>query len=342
MSRKLILNFNDERSLWAIPPALVQRVRAALPAGWELINVKAPVSSRGDGAGISAEALAAVRDAEIYAGPGFPLELFKAAGDKLKWVHSSTTGVGATLYPEMIASDIVLTNSAGIHAPPIAETVIAGMLHFTRGIDFATRAQARSNWDQSEYEKAASPVTEVEGLTLGILGYGGIGREVARRAHALGMRVIATRRSRALRTEHAEVFTHEDGFERVLRESDVLVIALPSTKRTRALIGARELALMKRSAIVVNVARGNIIVEAALIDALQKKLIRGAALDVFEIEPLPAESPLWSLPNVLVLPHMSGSTSRFWERQGALILENLERYLKGQRLRNVVHKTEGY
>ncbi len=347
MKRTMVLNFADERSRWAITDAALKRLIAALPAEWQLRNVQAPVSSRGDGSGISSEALEAVRGAEIYAGFGLPRELFLAATEgvaaRLRWVHSGAAGVGALLYPEMLAADVVITNSAGIHAPPMAETVIAAALHFARGIDFAVRSQAGHAWDQSRFEGVDSPIVELSGATMGILGFGGIGREVARRARALGMRVLATRRSAAGSEADAEVLRGDEaGMKRVLQESDVVVIALPSTGETRALIGSRQLALVKPGAVIINVARGNIIVTADLIAALQAGRLRGAALDVFEQEPLPADSPLWELPNVLVLPHVSATTARFWERELDLILDNFGRYLRGAPLRNTVDKQAGY
>jgi phosphoglycerate dehydrogenase-like enzyme len=216
-------------------------------------------------------------------------------------------------------------------------------LHFARGLDFAVRNQARSTWDQSAFDDVSSRVVELQDLTMGILGFGGIGREVARRAHALGMRVIATRRHADRVSPDAEILpATAAGIARVLRDSDVVVVAMPSTAETRASIGAHELSLLKPNAIVINVARGNIIDEPALIDVLRTGRIRGAALDVFEREPLAADSPLWTLPNTLILPHISATTARYWERETALIVENLERYLEGRPMNNVVDKQAGY
>ena len=286
-----------------------------------------PVSSRGDGATtVSGEALEAVRDAEIYVGTGFPRDLLRAA-KRLRWVHTGAAGVRSLLYPEMVASDVVLTNSAGIHAEPMAETILAMMLYFSRGLDFALKSQARGEWDQRPFETADSPVGEISGRTIGIIGYGGIGREIARRAEALGMRILRTRR---------------DPVDAILRDSDFVVVALPSTPETHHMIGAEQLALMKNSAVLINVARGEVIDEAALIRTLHSGALRGAALDVFEKEPLSADSPLWRLENVLILPHVSATTTRFWERQADLIVENIGRYQRGEPLRNVVDKQRGY
>lgn len=325
--RHLVISFNDERPRWAVTTEALLRIEAVLPADWRLVRVQSPVSSRGDGGTmVSREATDAVKNAEIYVSTGFPRELFLAA-TKLKWVHTGSAGVGSVLYPEMVSSDVILTNSAGIHAPPMAETVIGMMLYFARGFDFALRGQARGEWDQSEFATEASPVTEIAGQTVGLIGFGGIGKEIAARAQALGMRILATRAQTA---------------EQILREADYVVITVPSTASTRGMIGTTELAALKSNAVIINIARGNIVDQAALIDVLERGAIRGAALDVFEPEPLPADSPLWKLPNVLILPHVSATTPRFWEREADLIVQNFERYTRGEPMLNVVDKTRGY
>ena len=344
--RTFVVNMADERTRWAITADALAQLQSMLPEDWRLLNINAPVSSVGDGSGSSEEALAAVADAEVYAGFGFPRALYRAAtanGAKLRWIHTGAAGVGALLYPELVSADVVITNSAGIHARPMAETVIAMALHFARGFDFAVRSQTLAKWDQSAFESVRSRVVELDGLTMGILGFGGVGREVARRARALGMRVIAARRNADRTSPDAEIVAgNAPGIERVLRVADVVVIAMPSTSETRGLIGARELGLLKPNAVLINVARGNIIDEAALIDVLKAGAIRGAALDVFAHEPLAENSPLWALPNTLILPHISATTPRYWEREAALITENFGRYLRHEPLLNTVDKTAGY
>ncbi len=275
-----------------------------------------------------------MRGAEVYVGFGVPRDLFLAAtagpDSRFRWAHSASAGVGGSLYPEMRDSDVVLTNSAGVYAPAIAETVIALLFHFARGLDFAVRAQAERRWDKAPFDDPASPVGELAGAALGIVGFGGIGREVARRAEALGMRVLAMRRTGGV------------PLEELLPQSNYLLLAVPETPATRGLIGERELALLPPGAVVVNVGRGSVVDEAALIEALRSGRLRGAGLDVFAREPLPPESPLWALPNVLVLPHVSGASPHFWRRQTELIRDNLGRYLAERPLRNVVDKSSGY
>jgi phosphoglycerate dehydrogenase-like enzyme len=345
-ARRAVLNLRDTRPVWALTPQAAREITAAFPEDWDVVVLDAPVDGRGDGRGVSAEALAAAPGTEVWFGYGFPRELFAAATagthPRLRWVHTGTAGVGSLLYPEMRASDIVLTNSAGIHAPPMAETVLAMILHFARGLDFAVRAQSAGRWDPAPFETIGDHIRELNGLTLGIVGLGGIGRELAWRARAFGMHVLAARRSARPAPEGVELLTGEDAVASLLGRSDAVVIAVPSTADTRGLIDAAALARMRPAAVLVNVARGDVVDEDALADALRSGRLRGAALDVFAHEPLPAESPLWQLPNVLILPHVSATTPRFWERERALITDNIARYLRGEPLRNMVDRTAGY
>jgi phosphoglycerate dehydrogenase-like enzyme len=229
----------------------------------------------------------------------------------------------------------------------MAETVLGMILHFARGLDYAVAAQRRGEWDSASFERPHHGIREVGGATLGVIGYGGVGRAVARRAHALGMSVLALRRQPrpddgAEVAEVAGIVQGDDGLRRILEESDVVVLTVPSTPQTRGLIGAAELARMRPGAVLINVARGDIVDERALAEALRQRRLRGAGLDVFASEPLPADSPLWRLENVLITPHVSATTPRFWDREAALILDNLARYLAGEPLRNVVDAAAGY
>jgi phosphoglycerate dehydrogenase-like enzyme len=344
--RRLVVNLRDARPLWAIPEWAVREIREAAPAGWEVRVVESPVDGRGDGGAPSAEAVEAVRGAEVYLGWGFPRALFAAAHEgvpgRLRWVHSASAGVGGSLYPEMRASPVVLTNSAGVYAAPIAETVLAMLLHFARGLDLAARAQRERRWEKAPFEDPETPVREVAGATLGIVGFGGIGREVAARAVALGMRVLALKRTPGEPPPGGELLAGDGGLRRLLRDSDYVVLSLPETAATRGLIGPGELALLRRDAVLINVSRGGVLDEGALAEALRAGRLRGAGLDVFREEPLPADSSLWELPGVLVTPHVSGTSRAFWRRQTELILDNLARFLRGETLRNLVDKHAGY
>jgi phosphoglycerate dehydrogenase-like enzyme len=341
MARRLVIDLADARGVFALPEEVVVRIRQALPSDWDTVVVSAPAEGTGDGgSAASAPALSAVADAEIYMGFGVPASLLRA-GPGLRWVHSGAAGVRASLTPVMRQRDIVFTNSAGIHGPPVAETVLAYLLHFARAIDHAIVAQARRAWDKRALDAADSPVRELSRSTVGVVGLGGIGREVAWRARALGARVVGIRR-RAGPVEGVDVLTGEDALDRLLGMSDSVVLALPETDRTRHIIGPDELARMKPGAVLVNVARGGLVDEAALLAAPTAGALRGAALDVFEVEPLPAEHPLRDAPNLLITPHSSAYTPHFWERELDLILDNIGRYLAGEPMRNMVDKRAGY
>ena len=328
--RTLVLNCNDERPIWAIPGTAVETIRQALPPDWRLHVVSATVNSRGDGSSSSPEVIDASREAEVYIGSGVPAEVI-AAARRLRWAHTTNAGVSSLMYPEMLASEVVLTNAAGIHAEPMAESVLAMMLYFARGLDHAVEAQRRGVWDETRFVEAGAQVRELSRSTIGIVGLGGIGKAIARRAEALGMTVLFTN-SRSTRAD----------LDRLLRSSHYVVIAVPDTPSTRSLIGAAEIDSMRHDAVLINVARGAVVDEAALGAALEAGRIRGAGLDVFGIEPLPSDSPLWRTPGVLITPHASAASWHYWERQLALILENLNRYLSGKTLLNLVDKRRGY
>jgi phosphoglycerate dehydrogenase-like enzyme len=347
MMRRVVFNMRDERPVWSPPAWVAERLRAALPPDVEFIDVQAPVSGRGDGGGLSEAALAAVRGAEVYLGLGLPRPLLQAAlapPRRLRWIHTGAAGVASLLHPELLEGDVVLTNSAGIHAEPMADSVLAAMLHFARGFDHAIAAQQRREWDAAVFEAEDSGVREIAGATVGIVGYGGIGNAVAKRAAALGMRVVALRRRAAGEHDHPgiTVVAGDDALARLLRESDYVVLTVPSTAQTRGMIGRTEFAALKDGAVLINVARGDVVEEDALLHALVSGRLRGAALDVFATEPLPADSPLRQAPRLLITPHVSAVSPRFWERQCGLITDNIERYLAGRPLRNVVDVEAGY
>lgn len=340
-----VLNMQDDRPTWAMPEWVPEEIAAALGDEWRLLHVREPVSGRGDGGGAGPEAMAVAPGAEILLVLGLPRELLLAAlapPSVLRWIHSGSAGVRALLHQELVESDVILTNSAGVHAPPMAEAVLGMVLHFARGFDHAVRAQGSREWGKLPFEHDVTAAREVQGSTLGILGYGGIGRELAWRARALGMRVIALRRRPRPADDGVELLAGPGALHELLRRSDYLVVCAPSTGETRGLLGRTELDLLRPGAVLVNVARGEVVDEAALVAALRSSHLRGAGLDVFAQEPLPPESELWSLPNVLITPHVSGTTDRFWRREVDLIVENVRRYAAGSPLRNQVDKQAGY
>lgn len=343
MADEVVIHLRDQRPVWSMPEWVTEEVREALPEGWRLTAPDVPADGSGDGAGVVPPAVVeAARGARIYMGFGVPAEVLRA-GERLEWVHSGAAGVGGSLTPEMRESDVVFTNSAGIHGPPMAESVLAMILHFFRGLDFAVEGKRRGSWWAEPFLAADTPVTEVADSIVGILGYGGVGREAARRASALGARVLGLRRHPPTGSDaHAEVLHGRAGYERILGRSDVVVVCLPETDRTRGLLDRDALGRMKEGAVLVNVARGRIVEEEALVEVLRSGRLRGAALDVFATEPLPDDHPFWEVPNLLLTPHSSAVSRRFWRRETDLILENLERFFEGRPLRNRVDKEAGY
>lgn len=344
MSR-LVLDLRDARPIWSITDWALAEIRGAVPDRFDVVEVASPADSRGDGGAPSEESLEAVANAEVYMGFGFPRPLFLAAqqtGDELRWVHSASAGVGGSLYREMRESEVILTNSAGIHAEPMADSVLGAILYFARGLDLAVRAQQKKVWDNDAFSALDSPVHEIAGSTLGIVGFGGIGAAVGRRALSLGMRVLAFNRSGRVELKGAEVATGEAGLRRLLDESRYLVLSLPRTSSTEGFLNRERIRALSRECVIVNVGRGELIDEEALVEALTSGNLRGAALDVFHREPLPPHSPFWELPNVLVTPHSSATTHQFWRREVDLIIENLRRYEAGEPMLNQVDKAAGY
>lgn len=342
--RLLLVDLAARSKNWTLTPEGEHTILAAAPTGWRVHVVRALTSSDGDGPREpSAESMDGIRDAEVYFGFGVPRPLF-LEGRTLRWVHSAAAGVGNALYPEMAASDVMLTNSAGVHAVPIAEYVVAGVLHFFRGLDVAAGQQREAKWDKHFFVADDSPVREVAGARILIVGAGGIGGEVAKRLTALGAHCAGVRR-------HPERGAPA-GFERVvgpdaldaeLPMADVVVLATPLTQESKGLLTAARLKRLKKGTILVNVARGALIDEDALADVVRRGGIRGVVLDVFREEPLAAESPLWQLRSALLTPHISPvSPGRFWPRALELFCDNWRRYDRGEPLRNLVDKHAGY
>jgi phosphoglycerate dehydrogenase-like enzyme len=251
-------------------------------------------------------------------------------------------------------SDVAVTTSSGIHAPNIAEYVLAMMLAFAHRLPLMLAYQARAEWPSQRWQKFAVP--ELRQATVGVIGYGSIGREVGRLAHAFGMRVLGLRRAVGVDQPpeyelpelagrpgaEPDLMLTPDRLAEMLAASDYVVLALPHTPATHHFIDEAALRAMKPSALLVNIGRGALVDEVALVRALREGWIAGAALDVFEQEPLPADSPLWKMDNVIISPHIAGFTPRYDERAAALFAENLHRYLAGEPLLNQVERGRGY
>jgi phosphoglycerate dehydrogenase-like enzyme len=342
--RVLVMDVATQSPTWAFDEAAERAVGEATPDGWELRIVRALTSSDGDGPGKpSAEALEAIRDAEVYVGYGITPPLFEKART-LKWVHSTAAGVRSALFPELVESDVQLTNSAGIHAVPIAETVVGGILHLVRGLDIAVAQQREGRWDKRPFAGDRSPLRELGDCRATVVGAGGLGSEIARRLAAFGTECVGVRRRVELGAPPG--FTRvvqPGGLDGELPATDILVLTAPLTGETESLIDRPRLEALPQGAIVVNVARGALLDEGAVAELVEQGRLRGAVLDVFRHEPLAHDSPLWQLRSVLVLPHVSPvSPGRFWPRQLELLLDNWSRYRRGEPLRNLVDKRAGY
>jgi len=342
--RRLVVDLRARASAWALPPSGAERIRDAAPAGWEIVFIDAPTSSDGDGgAAPSDEVRAAVSEAEAYFGFGMARSLFNDAS-RLRWIHSASAGVGGLLFAELRASDVIVSNSASVHAVPMAEYMLGGILHLLKSLDIAGEQQRAGIWDKNAFAGAGTTVRELRDCKVLIVGAGGIGSALAKRLAMLGSRCTGVRRNpeRGI----------PDGFERVvgpgewhslLPEADVLVITAPATSETKSMVTGALLDRLPANAIVVNVARGSLVDEHALAERLASGRIRGALLDVFEEEPLPAASPLWGLSSALLTPHVSAVSPRgFWERELALFVDNWHRYVEGREMLNVVNKEAGY
>lgn len=285
------------------------------------------------------EVLAALPGRDVLMATTVTPEMLRAEPG-LKWVQLISAGVEHVMVPEVLAHPVVITNARGMHVTHMAEHVLALALAFGRDLKGCFEAQAARVWAQ---EAVTDRVWTLSGRTAGILGLGAVGSGCAARLAALGMRVIGMRRRNDVPVPPGvERAYGSEGLPAVLAEADVLVVTLPLTPGTRGLIGARELAAMKRGAVLINVARGAIVDEAALVAALREGRLAGAGLDVFETEPLPKESPLWHTPGVIVTPHSSGNYPGYVQQATEIFARNLRRYLREEPLENVVDKRAGY
>lgn len=261
---------------------------------------------------------------------------------KLKWIHSTAAGVAQLTYPELHDSGIVVTNSRGLLSATIAEHAIGLMIALARNFPDAVRFQDQRHWAQQEIWDKPQRLRELQGQTLLIVGFGSIGQEIARLARAFSMRVLGVTRSGKSDSALAHQIFPASDLEKALQLADYVVLAAPETPETKHLMGAKQFACMKRAAVFLNVARGSLVDEAALIAALENGQIAGAALDVTATEPLPRESALWRAKNLFITPHISAVSEVLWARQTALFLELLERWFAGKDLFNVLDFSKGY
>ncbi len=327
---KLVIVLYHRFELWGAPAWLPERLRSDFPE-LEVVNQ------------LSYEGIEEqIRDAEIIVGWSLRPDQLKAAKN-LRWIHSPASAVHQLIFPELVSSDVILTNGRDVNGPVVAEHVIALILSLAKSLPHAMHLQRRHVWGQEIMWNSRPRPREIAGATLGLVGLGCIGRHTALHASALGMRVIGARQNPDKpKPEGVEAVFSFEQLETVIPQADFLALTVPVTSETRGLMNVSRFALMKPDGFLINVGRGTLVDEDALLQALQGKKIAGGALDVFEHEPLPPESPLWELDNLLITPHTAGLTEKLWGRQYALLSENLRRYLNHQPMLAVVDKKRGY
>lgn len=280
-----------------------------------------------------------IQEADALIGWEVPGDVL-AKARRLRWIHAAGAGVSHFDLAAIRERGITLTNSSGISAPNMAEHVMGMVIALARRFPVLMRSQQAHRWRDFETHRE---VIELAGQTMLVIGMGEVGREIAVRAAAFGMRVVGVRRraEEALPAGFTAARRPDDLLE-ALADADHVVLAVPETSQTRAMIDARALAAMKPGAMIYNVGRGTAIDTTALVEALSAGRLAGAGLDVTDPEPLPENSPLWEMENVLITAHSSGATPRYWERQGALIVENIARIQGGEPPRNIVDLSAGY
>lgn len=315
-----------------IGEANLARIRAVSPAVTVCdVSALSHAVHDGDPAAL-AEIKHQLTDADVIFGGRFPPGLIQEL-PRLKWIHLFSAGSDGTL--KNCPRRVTLTNSSGVNAVGVAEHTLHLMLMLAKhGPKHSADQQAR-RWDHL-------PTECLQGRTVGIIGLGSIGREVARRCRAFEMRVIAVRRSGGKAGRDVDVMLPPSQMKELLAASDYVVLAVPYTPETKCFFGAPELAAMRPDAYLINVARGRIVDEDALIDALRKNRIAGAGLDVTIAEPMPPDSPFWELPNVILTPHIGGAITDYIDRATGFFSDNLARYLTGRRRRNIVNRQRGY
>ena len=316
-------------TLWRTPPELAARVRERWP---EMNVVHLPSYDRMNDD---------LPDTDIFVGYSLRPEQFLQAR-KLRWIHSTAAGVAQLMYPELRASNVVVTNASGVHSIPMAEHILGTLVAVARHFPAAVRYQLEHRWAQQEIWDSPLRPRELVGQVLLVVGFGAVGRALAQRVKPLGMKIWAVTRSGKADPTLAERVFPAAQLDHALPEADFVVLAAPETPETHHLMGVRQLAAMKPTAFLVNMARGSLVDEAALVEALERHAIAGAALDVAEQEPLPPESRLWSLENVFITPHISAVSEALWDRQAQLLLENLDRWFSGRELLNCVDFKRGY
>lgn len=341
--RKALVDLASEHAAWSIPSARLEAMRVAFGSRWDVSAIVGSDKTGTEGSCRPPKDAGARKGVEVYFGWSVPRNVVEASLGTLRWAHTGAAGVGGSINEQLRSSGVVLTNSRGIHAEPISDWVIAAIGFCIRGFHAAVAVQNEHCWTKQPFTSAEARLTEFSSLRVGIVGLGGIGSAVASKCRALGMEVRAVRRR--LSEEDAAYQSWVGGPDKLgelAAQSDVLVLTVPRTAATTNLIDEKILRALPRGAYLLNVSRGGILDETALLGCLQDGHVRGCVLDVFATEPLDSAHPLWDEPRVLITPHVSAVSDRFWERELDLIVENIGRFLRGDRLKNVVNLEAGY
>lgn len=314
--------------VWSLPDVQVRRIAEALPDD-EVIDART-----------AEERKRAFPEADVVL--AFDMTQDEAvSARRLKWIQSTAVGVAELMVPHIVSSPIVVTNVRGVHSDAIAEHAIALALAVRRRLHVAAARQATRTWAQSELQEARVP--PLSSSRLLVVGLGAIGSRVAAYGAGLGMHVTGVRRRPdEPKPPGVESVVGPDRMKEALADADVIVLAAPRTAETRVMLGPAEFAVMKSSAVLVNVARGRLVDDQALVAALERGQIAGAGLDAFTREPLPGDHPLWRLPNVLITPHIAPFGGDYWQAAIDLFLDNMARFRRAEALLNVVDKVRGY
>ncbi|MBI2956210.1 MAG: D-2-hydroxyacid dehydrogenase [Acidobacteria bacterium] len=326
---KLVACVRHPFDQWRFPARLVEEIRRRYP-GITVVHLEETTHL--------ADEIAA---ADIFVGWNLKPEQFARAA-RLQWIHATAAGVEQLMREEIRRSPVVITNASSVLTLPMAEHTLALMLALARRIPSAVRYQEKRHWAQQEIWDESPHPRELSGSTLVVVGYGAVGRELGRRVRALAMKVIGVKRDPSRGADYADRVVAPERLEQALGEGDFVVLATPVTPATERLFGQRQFAAMKPSAYFINIARGVLVDTDALVAALRERVIAGAAVDVAEREPLAPESPLWTAPNLLLTPHLAAASEPLWQRQAALLFENLDRWFAGRPLLNQVDKDRGY
>jgi phosphoglycerate dehydrogenase-like enzyme len=326
---KLVLCVQHPFSLWNVPDWFPERLRKEFPT-LEVVHLTSYQNLT-----------ASLVDADALLTWTMRAENLQSA-KKLRWIHSPAAAVHAVLIPEVVASDITVTNARSVHGPVVAEHAMAVICALAKRLHIARDAQRRREWFQQKLWDTTPRPRELAGATLVLVGLGAIGENIARAAHAIGMHVIGVREHPTRGSRSVERVVGFDRLDSVLPSADFVVLAAPVTDKTRGLFDAIRLAMMKPSAYLVNVARGTLVDHSALAAALREKRLAGAALDVFDDEPLPSDSPLWDVDELLITPHSAALSENLWQRHYDLLAENLKRFRTHRPLVGEVDKQKGY